>query len=104
MLYDSKKMKKKIKFKKIQKNKTKNKKRKTKNKKFFILQFKKTKKETKNGKKIWKKNYFVKIIKALKLMYLPSPDELNFLKNIIFSVSFQVCNHVFEFISLNLNY
>ena len=86
MLYDSKKMKKKLNLKKSKKTKQ------------------KTKKETKNGKKIWKKNYFVKIIKALKLMYLPSPDELNFLKNIIFSVSFQVCNHVFEFISLNLNY
>jgi len=56
-------------------------------------------------KKNLEKNYFVKIIKALKLMYLPSPDELNFFEEILFfSVSFQVCNHVFEFISLNLNY
>ena len=77
-------MKKNLNLKKSKKTKQKTKKEKQKIKNFSFFSLKKQKKKQKMEKKIWKKNYFVKIIKALKLMYLPSPDELNFLKKYYF--------------------
>lgn len=94
-------MTKKEKTKKSKKSKKKEKKKKQKD---FHSSGLKTKKETKNGKKYGKKLFYKNHHQSIKvIVFYHLPDELNFIIY-FFSVSFQVSNHVFDFISLYLNY